>query len=212
MITPQTTASLGDRMQRRQVADRTRQNICRANRHNVETTIRFRVRGEQEWREGMTGNISLSGLLFRSDHVLKPSTPIDMKLELPPELHGAEGVEMVRRGVIVRSSVCSTAPGDLSLVYGAIVLPDSGKSTIAILGVPIDNLSMDEVMRVIEDQITGGSFHQIATANVDFLIQSIHDDELHEILCRCDLVLPDGMPLVWASRMMGRPLKERVAG
>ncbi len=88
----------------------------------------------------------------------------------------------------------------------------SRKSKVAILGVPIDNLSMDEVMQVLEDHIAEGGFHQVATANVDFLIKSIHDDELREALCSCDLVLPDGMPLVWASRMMGSALKERVAG
>src|ERR1700677_4522207 len=88
----------------------------------------------------------------------------------------------------------------------------SRKNKVAILGVPIDNLSMDEVMQTLEDHIAEGGFHQIATANVDFLIKSIHDDELHETLCRCDLVLPDGMPLVWASRLMGSALKERVAG
>jgi N-acetylglucosaminyldiphosphoundecaprenol N-acetyl-beta-D-mannosaminyltransferase len=88
----------------------------------------------------------------------------------------------------------------------------SPSKKVAILGVPIDNLSMDEVMLILEDHIVEGGFHQIATANVDFLIKSIHDDELHETLCRCDLVLPDGMPLVWASRLMGTALKERVAG
>jgi len=88
----------------------------------------------------------------------------------------------------------------------------SRKSKVAILGVPVDNLSMDEVMQVLEEHITEGGFHQVATANVDFLIKAIHDDELRETLCRCDLVLPDGMPLVWASRLMGTPLKERVAG
>lgn len=199
-------------MQRKHAASRTRQNIFRAKRYDVEKTISFRVRGEDEWQDGTTGNISLSGLLFRSEHVVKPSTPIEMKLELPPELRGSGDAEVFRRGVIVRSSMCSTETGETFLAYGVIVLPESGKSTVAILGVPIDNLSMDDVMRVVEDRITEGGFHQIATANVDFLIQSIHDDELHEILCRCDLVLPDGMPLVWASRLMGRALKERVAG
>lgn len=86
------------------------------------------------------------------------------------------------------------------------------KNKVVILGVPIDNLSMDEVIQALEDQILEGGFHQVATANVDFLINSIHDDELHEALCRCDLVLPDGMPLVWASRLMSTGLKERVAG
>jgi hypothetical protein len=84
--------------------------------------------------------------------------------------------------------------------------------SVAILGVPIDNMTMKEVLNAVEASIDEGGFHQIATANVDFLINSIHDDELREILSSCDLVLPDGMPLVWASRLMGTSLKERVSG
>lgn len=87
-----------------------------------------------------------------------------------------------------------------------------GLKRIAILGVPIDNLSMAETIEALDRMIDGEGFHQIATANIDFLMKAIGDDELMEILQRCDLVLPDGMPLVWASRIMGTPLKERVAG
>jgi N-acetylglucosaminyldiphosphoundecaprenol N-acetyl-beta-D-mannosaminyltransferase len=83
---------------------------------------------------------------------------------------------------------------------------------IAILGVPIDNLSMDETIEAMDRLIESDGFHQVATANVDFLMKAIGDDELMDILHRCDLVLPDGMPLVWASRFMGTPLKERVTG
>jgi len=88
----------------------------------------------------------------------------------------------------------------------------SKKPRVAILGVAIDNLTMDEVLDTVEAQIAEGGFHQIATANVDFLMRSVHDEELQETLCRCDLVLADGMPLVWASRLLGTGLKERVTG
>lgn len=87
-----------------------------------------------------------------------------------------------------------------------------GLKRIAILGVPIDNLSMDETIEALDKLIETDGFHQIATANIDFLMKAIGDDELMDILQRCDLVLPDGMPLVWASRIMGTPLKERVTG
>jgi N-acetylglucosaminyldiphosphoundecaprenol N-acetyl-beta-D-mannosaminyltransferase len=90
--------------------------------------------------------------------------------------------------------------------------PYPKRSTVAILGVPVDKLSMDEAIQAIEEMICEGGFHQVATANADFLIKAIHDEELYETLCRCDLVLPDGMPLVWASRIMGTPLRERVTG
>jgi N-acetylglucosaminyldiphosphoundecaprenol N-acetyl-beta-D-mannosaminyltransferase len=86
------------------------------------------------------------------------------------------------------------------------------ETSVAILGVAIDNLTMQEVLDAVEAEIAEGGFHQIATANVDFLINSVHDEELRETLVRCDIVLADGMPLVWASRLLGTRLKERVAG
>ena len=86
------------------------------------------------------------------------------------------------------------------------------ETSVAILGVAIDNLTMQEVLDAVEAEIAEGGFHQIATANVDFLINSVHDEELRETLVRCDIVLADGMPLVWASRLLGTRLKERVTG
>jgi N-acetylglucosaminyldiphosphoundecaprenol N-acetyl-beta-D-mannosaminyltransferase len=86
------------------------------------------------------------------------------------------------------------------------------RSSVAVLGVPFDNVSMDEALALLEEKIKQNGFHQVATANVDFLMHAIRDKELQEILCSCDLVVPDGMPIVWAARMMGVRLKERVCG
>jgi N-acetylglucosaminyldiphosphoundecaprenol N-acetyl-beta-D-mannosaminyltransferase len=71
---------------------------------------------------------------------------------------------------------------------------------------------MDETVALIEEQIREGGFHQVATANVDFLKNAMHDNELRDILCSCDMVVPDGMPVVWMSRLIGTRLKERVSG
>jgi N-acetylglucosaminyldiphosphoundecaprenol N-acetyl-beta-D-mannosaminyltransferase len=71
---------------------------------------------------------------------------------------------------------------------------------------------MDETVALIEEQIREGGFHQIATANVDFLKNAMRNKGLHDILCSCDMVVPDGMPVVWMSRLIGTPLKERVTG
>ena len=83
---------------------------------------------------------------------------------------------------------------------------------LAILGVPIDNVSMAETLQRIEDFIAEGSLHQIATANADFLVIAKKYPDYRQILCTCDLVVPDGMPLVWASRLLGCGLRERVTG
>jgi N-acetylglucosaminyldiphosphoundecaprenol N-acetyl-beta-D-mannosaminyltransferase len=86
------------------------------------------------------------------------------------------------------------------------------RRSVAVLGVPFDNVTMHEAMDLIEEKIDEPGFHQVATANVDFVIHAISDPELQEMLCSCDLIVPDGMPIVWASRLMGSKLKERVAG
>ena len=48
--------------------------------------------------------------------------------------------------------------------------------------------------------------------NVDKLVKASRDEDLRRIINECDLVNVDGMPVVWASRLLGKPLKERVAG
>ncbi len=83
---------------------------------------------------------------------------------------------------------------------------------IGILGVPINNFTIDEAVELMDRYVQEGSFRQIATANVDFLIKALQDRELMEVLHHCSMVLADGMPLVWASRLLGTPLRERATG
>jgi N-acetylglucosaminyldiphosphoundecaprenol N-acetyl-beta-D-mannosaminyltransferase len=84
--------------------------------------------------------------------------------------------------------------------------------TVAVLGVPFHNVNMDEAIAAIEDQIREGGFHHVATANVDFLKNAMGNRKVRDILCSCDIIVPDGMPVVWMSRLLGTPLKERVGG
>ena len=83
---------------------------------------------------------------------------------------------------------------------------------VAILGIPFDNVTTNETIALIENMVASRQPHYLATANVDFLVQSLHDVELRRILLDAHLVLCDGTPLVWASRWLGNPLPERVAG
>lgn len=84
--------------------------------------------------------------------------------------------------------------------------------TIVVLGTPISIIDMKGTLRCIEEMIESGSSHFIVTPNVDFVVQAGEDQELHRILCDADLVICDGMPLVWASKWFGNPIPERVAG
>ena len=83
---------------------------------------------------------------------------------------------------------------------------------IALLGVPFDNVTMAEAVERIEQMVASRAPHYVVTANVDFLVQARRDIELRRILLDAHLALCDGTPLVWASRLLGNPLPERVAG
>lgn len=89
---------------------------------------------------------------------------------------------------------------------------DIPRAPIAILGVPFDVVTRNEAITVIEQMIASGRPHYVVTPNVDFLVQAQTDVELRRILFEAHLVVCDGTPLVWASRLLGNPLPERVAG
>lgn len=86
------------------------------------------------------------------------------------------------------------------------------KHPISVLGLPLDSLTATGAVEAIDQLIGSGRTHQIATANLDFWLNSLSDRHLHRIIAGCSLVLPDGMPLVWVSKLLGCPLAERVTG
>ncbi len=96
------------------------------------------------------------------------------------------------------------------------------KQRSVLLGVPVDNLDMDQTLGKIFDMVSkyaeDSKTRLVATANVDFMVNAHNrkDDEnaknLLSILRNADLVTADGMPLVWLSQLLGEPLKERVTG
>ncbi len=83
---------------------------------------------------------------------------------------------------------------------------------IALMGCEIDNLTMSETLDRIGGFIADGGPHQHVVVNVDKLVEAAHDPQLRRIINECALINCDGMPVVWASRLLGRPLKERVTG
>lgn len=90
------------------------------------------------------------------------------------------------------------------------------KPPALLFGVPLDDLTMSDALDQIGDLIehgrrTGRS-HQIATVNVDFIVNALGDDGVLEMLQRSALNLNDGMPLVWAARALSMQQRERVAG
>lgn len=81
-----------------------------------------------------------------------------------------------------------------------------------LLGIPFHDVTMSETLEYLDGMIERRKPAYLATANLDFTAQASKDVELQRILFDAELVLCDGTPLVWASRWLGAPLRERVAG
>jgi len=71
---------------------------------------------------------------------------------------------------------------------------------------------MSETLEWIASKIELRRPTYLITANLDFAEKASRDVELHRIFIEADLVICDGTPLIWASRLTGTPLRERVAG
>ena len=84
--------------------------------------------------------------------------------------------------------------------------------TVVVFGIPFSNVSFADTVEWVRQRVRSRRPAYIATANMDFLMQAWRDPELQRILLEADLVVADGIPIVWLSRMLGHPLKERVTG
>jgi len=83
---------------------------------------------------------------------------------------------------------------------------------VAILGLPLNSLTVDQAVETMERLVLSGGTHQICPVNIDVWLNALADPHLHRIMAGCSLVVPDGMPLVWVSGLLGCPLAERVTG
>jgi N-acetylglucosaminyldiphosphoundecaprenol N-acetyl-beta-D-mannosaminyltransferase len=86
------------------------------------------------------------------------------------------------------------------------------QTTRELFGVPVAAITMDNVLGLVEEAVTTRRPLQIGVVNAAKLVNIQRDAELRADVLSSDLVLADGMAVVWASRLLGRPLPERVTG
>ncbi|ADD41188.1 WecB/TagA/CpsF family glycosyltransferase [Stackebrandtia nassauensis] len=79
-------------------------------------------------------------------------------------------------------------------------------------GIRFDALTSGEVIDLVGEAWLAGRGGRIVTPNVDIVRQTRRVPEARAHVRGADLVVADGAPLIWASRLSGRPLPERVAG
>lgn len=81
-----------------------------------------------------------------------------------------------------------------------------------VLGCPITKLDLEDFAALAEQFIESGKPHYIAVVNVAKLVKMRSDMDLDHSVRSADLIGADGVPLVWASRLLGNPLPGRVNG
>lgn len=82
----------------------------------------------------------------------------------------------------------------------------------AIFGMPIDNVTLDEAVALIERAVETRERLSFVTPNVNWMVRALNEPKAMRQIIKADLSLADGWPVVWLARKLGMPLKERSAG
>ena len=86
------------------------------------------------------------------------------------------------------------------------------REVYGVLGMPIDIDDMAAVLRRIKRAVADADPFLMSTANLNFLMTSRSNIEFRDSLLLSDLCTADGMPIVWLGRLLGIPIKQRIAG
>ena len=89
---------------------------------------------------------------------------------------------------------------------------DFSREVHCLLGLPFDAVDLAGAEQRIRLAAKTGARCFLSTPNVNFLISSRTDDAFRRSVIDSDLSVADGMPIVWLARLMGAPIRSRVAG
>lgn len=91
---------------------------------------------------------------------------------------------------------------------------DSGAHVprVNVLGVGVSAIALDDALRIISQWIAERAPHYVCVTGVHGVMESQRDESLRQVHNEAGLVTPDGMPLVWLSRLAGHRNTTRVYG
>jgi N-acetylglucosaminyldiphosphoundecaprenol N-acetyl-beta-D-mannosaminyltransferase len=98
------------------------------------------------------------------------------------------------------------------LHFSKAAYDDLSREVYCVLGMPLDAVDMSAVMERIDRSADTGAPLFLSTPNLNYLVHSHTDTEFREALLLSDLCPSDGMAIVWLARLLGVPVRERVAG
>jgi N-acetylglucosaminyldiphosphoundecaprenol N-acetyl-beta-D-mannosaminyltransferase len=83
---------------------------------------------------------------------------------------------------------------------------------IDFLGIPVDSLTMEETVKLIDDAIKNNEHINHVVINAGKVVSMTEDEELFNSVVSCDIINADGQSIVWAARFLGKKIPGRVAG
>ncbi len=83
---------------------------------------------------------------------------------------------------------------------------------INVRGIYFDNVTFDEAIELLVSRIKAGVSTSVFTPNPEIVQLCIDDSAMYDVIGKADVTLPDGIGIVKAAKILGTPLKERVAG
>src|SRR5262249_3883973 len=142
----------------------------------------------------------------RSSH--PPSSRHSGPERLPQERRAAEVASALDRPWLQRlRRKCSRA-----IASGVAATLGTSRTRARIGEASIGSLTCSEALDVIEQLVASRAGGFVVTPNIDHLVRLERDAALRQAYAAAQLTLVDGQPLVWASRLLGAPLPERIAG
>ncbi len=89
---------------------------------------------------------------------------------------------------------------------------DGSLASVPFMGLTIHNLTFDETVARLTDAVDGGESVVVATPNLDYVFRSTRDPKFRQAIQAADLRVPDGMGIIYASRLAGTPFRGTVTG
>ena len=81
-----------------------------------------------------------------------------------------------------------------------------------LFGIPVSAVTMDRALQLVDEAVASRRRLQVGVVNAAKLVAMRRNDELRADVLSSDVILADGAAVVWASRVLRRPLPERVTG
>jgi N-acetylglucosaminyldiphosphoundecaprenol N-acetyl-beta-D-mannosaminyltransferase len=91
-------------------------------------------------------------------------------------------------------------------------MPASLSGTIDVCGVRIDAVDLQGAVERVVSLVREGTPRYVVTPNVDHIVKLRRDPSFRQAYRGASVVLADGVPVLWASRLLGRPLAAKVSG